>query len=156
MGMPNKFYIPYKEEIIKIHDYLIEIHGGLKGVFNKLDYVPYCCKNYFSQNVEESISFLLSRLSKGHYFVDGNKRTAYFTSKFALLSNGLDFDGISVNDVVKEMDNLARLSDNKSLNYARKLVKKNLMKVNYKLDSYNEFENFVLKNIAVSNKLSMV
>jgi death-on-curing protein len=157
MSKRKNIVIPNRNEMIKIHDYLVETHGGLEGQVSDPSYIEDFCKNYLSnKGIVPIISFLLSRLSKGHYFVDGNKRTAYFSGKLCALRNGYDFNGTSPEEVVDEMVRLADLPEKDSISYAEQLVKRDLVKSSCYLKNYSDFERLVLKNIAVSTKLSLL
>lgn len=151
----SRIELPTEEEIINIHDYLAEAHGTQPGMINSPGYVPYVCDNYIKEGgIVPVIGFLLSRLSKGHYFVDGNKRTAYFTGKYTSLRNGLDFNGTSPEEAAKEMEKISSLDQSSSQRFAEELVKRDLIYAGCRLENYTQFEKFVLKSIAVSNKLS--
>ena len=155
MEEKNRVIIPQEEEIIRIHDYLADAHKTPAGVLTSPGYVPSFCENYLSEEgITPVIAFILSRLTKGHYFQDGNKRTAYFTGKYTALRNGFDFNGSSPEDTVNEMIQLSTLDDESSRKYAQELVERDLIKLDYKLDNLSQFERLVLKNIAVSTRLS--
>jgi death-on-curing protein len=82
-----------KEQIIRFHDNIIETTGGLQGtrddggigfaVTKLLDKID---KNPKAQT--KLGSFILHDFATRHYFNDGNKRTAYFTSKVFMLISG--------------------------------------------------------------------
>lgn len=99
-------------------------------------------------------SFMMSRLSKGHYFVDGNKRTAYFTGRYVLLRNGFDVNGTSAVQASEEMVRLAELDHESSERHAREVVERDIVEVGWRIPSYEAFERMILKSIAVSNRLS--
>lgn len=151
----KKIIVPTEEEIIRIHNYLVAAHKGLAGKIQSPGYISDFCKNYLtSEGLATVLGFMLSRLSKGHYFVDGNKRTAYFTGKYAALRNGYDFNGTSPDKIAEEMDTIVTLDDPKSRAYATKLVERDLTMMQRPLESIVEYERLVLKGIAVSNLLS--
>lgn len=81
-----------EEMIIKIHDTIIKLSGGdlgireEGGIYNSIyKLLKHQSKN---QGSPESIgAFALNEFAKRHYFVDGNKRTAYAISKIFMLIN---------------------------------------------------------------------
>ena len=81
-----------EETIINIHNTIIKLSGGETGlrdqggiynsVYKLLNY------QYKHQNNPENIgAFALNEFAKRHYFVDGNKRTAYAVAKIFMLIN---------------------------------------------------------------------
>ncbi len=81
-----------EETIINIHDTIIKLSGGETGVrdeggiYNSI----YRLLNYQSRNANrpENIgAFILNEFAKRHYFIDGNKRTAYAIAKIFMLVN---------------------------------------------------------------------
>ncbi len=156
----KKIYVPTGEEFVKIHDYLVNIYGGTSGLIRNRDpdYISYFCENYLrDKGVIDVVSFVLSRLSKGHYFIDGNKRTSYFGAKFAAMINDYDFNGSSVDEVVSELSKIAELPEEESREYCKKIVERELVKSCHSdLRDFSRFEKVVLKNIAISAKLSQL
>lgn len=155
MEKESKIVVPSKDEIVRIHNYLVGAHGGIMGIRQDPSYVSEFCKHYLAETgIVPVVGFMLSRLSKGHYFTDGNKRTAYFTGRYTALKNRYDFDGTSPDEFVSEMDEIVKLDDDKSRKYAEELVERDLLQTNFSLEDYFDFERLVLKSIAVSNKLA--
>jgi death-on-curing protein len=81
-----------EETIIKIHDTIVKLSGGELGVrdgggiYNS----TYKLLNHQHKNQRnpESIgAFALNEFAKRHYFIDGNKRTAYAIAKVFMLIN---------------------------------------------------------------------
>lgn len=81
-----------KETIINIHNTIIKLSGGEMGIrddggiynsiYRLLNY------QYRNQNSPENIgAFALNEFAKRHYFIDGNKRTAYAIAKIFMLIN---------------------------------------------------------------------
>ena len=81
-----------EETIINIHNTIIKLSGGEMGVrdeggiynsiYRLLNY------QYRNQSNPESIgAFALNEFAKRHYFIDGNKRTAYAIAKIFMLIN---------------------------------------------------------------------
>ena len=151
----RKIIIPTTEEITRIHDYLIENSGGYRGTINSPSYISDFCQSHLSDfGIIPVSAFLISRLAKGHYFIDGNKRTAYFAGRFGALRNGYDFDGNNPEEIVSEMEQIASMSEKESREYTEKLIKRDLIKNGIYLKDYSQFERLILKSIAVSIKLS--
>ncbi len=84
--------IKMQETIIKIHDTIIKLSGGEYGVRDEGGIYNSTSKlishQYKNQRNPESIgAFALNEFAKRHYFVDGNKRTAYAITKVFMLIN---------------------------------------------------------------------
>jgi len=84
--------IKMEETIIKIHDTIVKLSGGELGVRDEggIYNSTYKLLNYQYKNQRnpESIgAFALNEFAKRHYFIDGNKRTAYAISKIFMLIN---------------------------------------------------------------------
>ena len=70
------------EEIIEIHDTIIDIFGGLKGIRDnsllnsslERPFTQYGGVELF-KTIEEKISSIIHSIIKYHVFIDGNKRT---------------------------------------------------------------------------------
>lgn len=81
-----------EETIIKIHDTIIGLSGGECGVRDKggiynSTYKLLSYQNKHQRNPENIGAFALNEFAKRHFFVDGNKRTAYAISKIFMLIN---------------------------------------------------------------------
>tara|TARA_Y100000034_G_C6884941_1_gene406151 strand:+ start:1580 stop:2071 length:492 start_codon:yes stop_codon:yes gene_type:complete len=151
----KRIYIPTTEEILLIHDSLIRAHGGLGGVREIPSYVPAICDERSEDwGLIPTMGFMLSRLSKGHYFVDGNKRTAYFTTRYGLLRNGCDINGVSPEEAVEQLEKIVELPDAESKKFAENVVREEIVENQPYLDNLDQYTRLVLKSIAVSNKLS--
>jgi death-on-curing protein len=87
------------EEVLKIHDILIEKFGGSPGVsdrgllesailrpFNTFDSV-----DLYPTPIDKATAIVES-VVKNHPFIDGNKRTGYTLMRLFLLNEGLDID----------------------------------------------------------------
>lgn len=84
--------IKMEEMIIKIHDTIIKLSGGELGVREEGGIYNSVYKllghQYKNQRSPTSIgAFVLNEFAKRHYFVDGNKRTAYAIAKVFMLIN---------------------------------------------------------------------
>ena len=107
------------EEVLAIHDRMLEIGGGREGVhsFTLLHSAVERPKAQFEGKfLYESIWFmaaaLLHSLVKNHPFEDGNKRTAYFSTIRLLHKNGYLLEALT-SEVVRFM--VAVDTTNKSL-----------------------------------------
>jgi len=81
-----------KEMIINIHNTIIRISGGEMGVREEggVYNSTYKLLNHQYKNQKNPTSigaFVLNEFAKRHYFVDGNKRTAYAVAKIFMLIN---------------------------------------------------------------------
>lgn len=81
-----------QEMIIKIHDTIIDIGGGEQGMRDKggIYNSIYKLLNHQSKNQRTPTkigAFALNEFAKRHYFIDGNKRTAYAVAKIFMLIN---------------------------------------------------------------------
>ena len=78
--------------IVNIHDTIIKLGGGELGVRDEGGIYNSTYKllnhQYRNQRKPESIgAFALNEFAKRHYFIDGNKRTAYAIAKIFMLIN---------------------------------------------------------------------
>lgn len=81
-----------EETIIKIHNAIIKLSGGEYGVRDEGGIYNSTYKllthQYKNQMNPTSIgAFALNEFAKRHYFIDGNKRTAYAIAKIFMLIN---------------------------------------------------------------------
>ena len=84
-----------KDQIVLIHDKIIEIFSKEKGKMNigNLEATLERVESYKGEDKEAlfwKASILLERIILGHPFIDGNKRTAYEAVRLFLLGNGSD------------------------------------------------------------------
>ena len=78
------------DEVIVIHDYLINEFGGSKGLRNRksLDSALMRPQSGYYKNIFEEAAALMESLAMNHPFIDGNKRVAFFaTDVFLRLNN---------------------------------------------------------------------
>lgn len=83
------------EEVIKIHDLMLEVGGGRSGIHDfsllhsaiERPKVQYNGK-YLYTSIWLMAGALLQSIGKNHPFEDANKRTAYYTTKLFLRMNG--------------------------------------------------------------------
>jgi len=81
-----------EETIIKIHDTLIKLSGGEYGIRDRggIYNSTYKLLNHQYRHQRNPISigaFALHEFAKRHFFIDGNKRTAYAVAKIFMLIN---------------------------------------------------------------------
>jgi death-on-curing protein len=101
-------------EVIEANRRLTEFAGGRHGILN-----PGSLEHTFEQvqgsfgayelypTVTSKAAFLCWRLAQGHFFLDGNKRTAFWVCKATLQLNGLCI-AISNKDVIDTMVRIAQ------------------------------------------------
>lgn len=81
-----------EETIIKIHDAIIKLSGGEHGIRDEggIYNSTYKLLNHQYKNQINPTSigaFALNEFAKRHFFIDGNKRTAYAIAKIFMLIN---------------------------------------------------------------------
>jgi death-on-curing protein len=78
------------DEVIILHEYLINEFGGSNGLTNKksLEAALMRPQSGYYKNIFEEAAALMESLAINHPFVDGNKRVAFFaTDVFLRLNN---------------------------------------------------------------------
>jgi death-on-curing protein len=86
-----------KDEVIRIHDVLIDEFGGSKGIRDvgllesaiSRPFQTFDNKDLYQTPIDKS-SAIFESLIKNHPFIDGNKRTAYVLLRLILLQYDLD------------------------------------------------------------------
>ena len=78
------------DEVVAIHDRLIEDFGGSSGIrdFGLLESALYRPQTGYYRDIAEMAAALFESLLMNHPFVDGNKRVAFFTVDIFLRLNG--------------------------------------------------------------------
>ena len=87
------------EEVIKIHEILIDKFGGDHGLRDrnalesaiKRPFMTFDQKDLYKTPVEKAAALIESLISN-HPFIDGNKRIGYFMMRYFLLENGVDIE----------------------------------------------------------------
>lgn len=76
------------QNIIDIHDDIIEIYGGTKGVLNQgtIDHLIYLLER--KNDVFKKAALALAHIIVNHPFFDGNKRTAFEVTDILLRNEG--------------------------------------------------------------------
>ena len=85
------------EEVIKIHDILVNRFGGIHGVrdYKALEsainrpFMTFDQKDLYPSQTEKAAALIESLISN-HPFLDGNKRIGYVLMRYFLLRNGFD------------------------------------------------------------------
>jgi death-on-curing protein len=80
------------DEVLRIHQILIEVFGGTNGVLDPGLVESALLRpqtGYYSDLLEEAAA-LWESLAMNHGFVDGNKRVAYACLEIFLQTNGMD------------------------------------------------------------------
>ncbi len=144
------------DDIKHIHQAILEATTGVKGdLHNGLDSLCQNAKMFHDdQTLEGLAAFYLSRIAKGHPFNDGNKRTAYFATRYFLMLNGADFNGRDVKQAVDEMEAVASAENGHAYEIARKLTEKYVLRNQPVIENMEQFERLVIKSIAVANLLA--
>ncbi|KUJ57646.1 type II toxin-antitoxin system death-on-curing family toxin [Chryseobacterium aquaticum] len=99
-------YFP-KEFAIKIHDKILDISGGHRGIkdLGNIDSPLHHIQNdLYYPFIEDKLTHLVFCFNKFHAFNDGNKRTSIALGAFFLQTNGLES---IVTKFIREMENIA-------------------------------------------------
>ena len=78
------------DEVLAIHDRLIEVFGGAEGVrdLGLLESALYRPQTGYYEDIIQMSAALFESLLMNHPFVDGNKRAAFFVTDIFLRLNG--------------------------------------------------------------------
>ena len=92
--MPGETAFLSLDEVLAIHDRLIERFGGPAGVrdLGLLDSALHRPRTGYYADLAEMATALFESLLMNHPFVDGNKRVAFFATDVFLRMNGWKFD----------------------------------------------------------------
>ncbi len=120
------------DEIMLIHDAIIDTTGGSKGV-REAGLLESICKtpfgNYFGQELYPDLflkaAVIMNSLINFHVFLDGNKRTAIAVMEYFLFKNGYEF---TKSEVEKEKFVLSAATTNPDLADISQWIKKNARK----------------------------
>lgn len=118
-----------KETIINVHDAIIKLSGGERGMRDEggLYNSTYKILNHQDKHKDEPTSlgaFILNEIAKRHYFVDGNKRTAYVISKMFMLINKCHLK-TDYNNSIKFILDVAKHESKISFNQIKSWLSKN-------------------------------
>jgi len=105
--------IPFDaDDVIRIHDDIIENAGGMFGVLTRGS-IEFTIKRIKGEVVREDIdlfkvaSIILRDFVQGHPFVDGNKRIAFELVDILLRENGHKFN-VGKDEIIKFLLSLAK------------------------------------------------
>jgi death on curing protein len=102
------------EHAIKIHDEIIELSGGLKGIKNigiTESTLKHIQNDDYYPTFEDKLNHLFYCIVKNHSFNDGNKRSTIALSAYFLKINNYK---ALINHFIKEMENIVvAVADNK-------------------------------------------
>lgn len=93
-----QIYLPIEAIIIELHDAILEISGGRKGVIKPgaISAAVHRPKTYLSYeencDIHTVCAVLLDSIARNHAFADGNKRTGLLTVLFTYELNGIAVD----------------------------------------------------------------
>lgn len=82
-----QIYLPVEEIIMELHDAIIDVSGGKKGVLKPgvINAAIHRPKTYLSYhencNIHTVCGVLLDSIARNHAFADGNKRTCHAPNK---------------------------------------------------------------------------
>lgn len=87
----------YPQELNYIHDTMLELYGGLPGEKDP-GMIGYVCEKPFAivfghekySSLFEKAAIIMFSLGRGHYFFDGNKRTAIMSTYTFLMKNNYE------------------------------------------------------------------
>jgi death-on-curing protein len=87
----------YPDELRYIHDEMLRLYGGLPGE-KEPGMIEYVCEKpfatFFGQDVYPQLfqkaAIYMITIATGHYFADGNKRTAAMATYSFLMKNGYE------------------------------------------------------------------
>ncbi len=144
------------DDIRYIHNAILDATAGVKGALhNGLDSLCQNAEMYHEdQTLEGLAAFYLSKIAKSHSFTDGNKRTAYFATRYFLMRNGADFNGRDVKQAVDELETVAAAENGHAYEIARELTGRYVVRNQPVIEKMEQFERLVIKSIAVANLLA--
>ena len=96
------------EEIVQIHEKLIEQFGGETGIVDKniLDFITSKVQSS-KGDIYRKATILLHDIISSHPFIDGNKRTAIETAKIFLRENGKMLELKDINKTGEYINSIA-------------------------------------------------
>ena len=131
-----------KISIIRLHDAIVKNSGGELGIRDEGGIYNSTHKLLIHQNKNQmkpiSIgAFALNEFARRHYFIDGNKRTAYAVAKVFMLINKCHLQ-INFYDAVKFILEVAKYESNLDLNCIKEWLKENCIMIEEK-----EIQNYL-------------
>lgn len=101
-----QYIYPRSDQIIILHDTILQLSWGLSGVLN-VWYIEGCCdfiqSDSYYPSFEEKLSYLMYSLTMNHCFVDGNKRTALSICAYFI---SLNYDNDLAWSFMREFENI--------------------------------------------------
>jgi death on curing protein len=145
------FVLKMEETIINIHNAIISISGGEKGIRDEggIYNSTYKLLNHQYKNQKNPTSigtFALNEFARRHYFTDGNKRTAYAIAKIFMLINRCHLQ-IQYKEATKFMLEIAEYNSKISFDEIKKWLDDNCISIEDKdVESYlsKSFVNLTL------------
>jgi death-on-curing protein len=114
-------------EVIVIHEYLIDEFGGLSGIRDlaALESALARPQTGHYKNIEEEAAALMESLAINHPFIDGNKRGSFFVTDIFLRLNGhfIDCDSQSAHIYFMELFESSNFRFKNLLSWLRKHIK---------------------------------
>ena len=140
----REFVLKMQETIININSTIIKLSGGEVGIRDNggIYNSTYKLLNHQYKNLRnpESIgAFVLNEFAKRHYFVDGNKRTAYAIAKIFMLINGCHLK-IQYKDATHFILEIAKYGSKVTFEEIRDWLNQNCFSIEQK-----ELENYLNK-----------
>lgn len=101
-------------DILKIHDKVLRLSGGLEGYKDKSGIEKVCDfvqNDLYYPEFLDKLTYIIFSISKNHFFNDGNKRTSIAVGAFFLIENGYDK---KITEYIRDMEDLViELVENK-------------------------------------------
>lgn len=136
------------EFAVEIHDKIIEISGGRKGIndiglaSSVLDFIQ---DDLYYPTFEEKLTHLVYGINKNHAFNDGNKRSSIAVGVYFMRINGYEY---GEKRFIYEMENIAvSVADNIiSKNLLQKIITSLLFEIEYSEELKLEIFEALIKN----------
>jgi death on curing protein len=137
----KEFVEGFNDKIINLHEHIIGRSGGEKGIRDEggiynssFKILKFVNKKY--DKPSHIGAYVLQDLATRHYFVDGNKRTAYCLAKIMLILHGLHLK-VNYEGSVEFIMEIARYENPKTFKEIDEWIKKNIVSIEEKkLDKY--------------------
>ncbi len=140
----KQFVLKLQETIIGIHNAIIKLSGGEKGIRDEGGLYNSTSKliNNQARHQNNPIpigAFILHEFARRHHFVDGNKRTAYVLAKIFMLINKCHLNP-EYNDAVGFILKVAEYESKITLDDIQKWIRENCLNIDEK-----DIENYLNK-----------
>ena len=93
-------------DILKIHNKVLELSGGLEGYKDKSAIEKVCDfvqNDLYYPEFLDKLTYIIFSISKNHFFNDGNKRTSIAVGAYFLIENGYDE---KITEYIRDMEDL--------------------------------------------------